>query len=101
MDQWEFLHITSSSEYHQSNGKAENTVRTIKKILLKCVASNQDVDLALLNWSSTPQEGTKLTPTQLMYGRKTNSLLISTPNQLNKTPNLTKFQEIVTKKKEK
>ena len=68
-------------------------------MLLKCAASHQDINLALLNWSNTPQEGSKLTPTQLMYGRKTKSLLISTPNQLNKTPNLNKFEEIITERK--
>ena len=42
---------------------------------------------------NTPGEKTKLTPTQLMYGRKTKTQLISTPNQLYKTQNIDKFIE--------
>ena len=31
VDQWNFQHVTSSSRYPQSNGKAENAVRTVER----------------------------------------------------------------------
>ena len=33
---WEFKHVTSSSTYAQSNGKAENAVKTVKHLFKKC-----------------------------------------------------------------
>ena len=38
---WGFEHITSSLCYPQSNGKAENAVKTVKRLFTKCRASGQ------------------------------------------------------------
>ena len=54
---WGFEHITSSPCYPQSNGKAENAVKTVKRLFTKCRASGQSEYLALLDWCNTLSEG--------------------------------------------
>jgi len=46
---WGFDHI-SSPRYPQSNGKAENAVKTVKRLLTKCRETGQSEYLALLDW---------------------------------------------------
>ena len=36
VDQWNFQHVTSSPRYPLSNGKAENAVRTVECLFMKC-----------------------------------------------------------------
>ena len=38
---WEFDHVISSPRYPQSNGKAENAVKTVKSIFKKCKESGR------------------------------------------------------------
>lgn len=59
---WNFKHITSSPHYPQSNGKAENAVKTVKNILRKCVESGDDFRLALLEWRNMTTEGLSSSP---------------------------------------
>ena len=54
---WGFTHVTSSPHYPQSNGKAENAVKTLKRLFTKCRESGKSEYLALLDWRNTPSEG--------------------------------------------
>ena len=46
---WGIIHRTSSPHYPQSNGKAENAVKTCKALLKKAKMDNTDLLLALLD----------------------------------------------------
>jgi len=72
---YEFLHVTSSPYYPRSNGKAENAVKTAKRLLKKAAESNSDPYLALLDWRNTPTEGLQSSPAQRLLGRRTRTLL--------------------------
>ena len=69
-ERWNFEHITSSPRYPQSNGKAENAVKTVKKLFKKCKLSGDNEYLALLNWRNTPSEGMTTSPAQRLMGRR-------------------------------
>ena len=72
---WGFEHITSSPRYPQSNGKAENAVRTVKRLFTKCAESGQSEIRALLDWRNTPTEGMSTSPAQRFLGRRCKTLL--------------------------
>ena len=73
--EWQFQHITSSPVYPQSNGKIENTVRTIKRLFEKCAISGQSEFRALLDWRNTPSEGMGSSPAQRIMGRRCKTTL--------------------------
>ena len=79
---WDFHHQTSSPHYPQSNGKAENAVKTIKRLFTKCRESGQSEFRALLDWRNTPSEGMGTSPTQRFLGRRCRTLLPITNAQL-------------------
>ena len=83
---WGFLHVTSSPGYPQSNGKAENAVRTVKRLWRKAEEAGEDKWLALLDWLNTPSEHTRSSPAQRFYSRRTRTLLPTAPVLL--TPNV-------------
>ena len=72
---WGFEHITSSPRYQQSNGKAENAVKTVKRLFTKCRETGQSEFLALLDWHNTPTEGVGTSPAQRFLGRRCRTLL--------------------------
>ena len=45
--EWPFHHTTSSPGYPQSNGKAENAIKTVERLLKRAYQSQSDLWLAL------------------------------------------------------
>ena len=75
VDRYETEHVTSSPGYPRSNGKAENAVKTAKRIMTKALDSGSDPYLALLDWRNTPSEVLGTSPVQRLFGRRTKTLL--------------------------
>ena len=73
---WDFKQQTSSPRYPQSNGKAENAVKTVKRLFTKCRESGQSEYQALLDWCNTPTEGIGTSPAQRFLGRRFKARLI-------------------------
>ena len=61
-----FNHVTSSPYYPQSNGLAERMVKTIKSL----IAETSDISLALLSYRPTPLPWCRLSPAELLMGRR-------------------------------
>ena len=55
----------TSSPYHPR--KAENAVKTTKRIFKKCKGAEQ---LAVLEFNNIPKEGLNISPAHIMFGRK-------------------------------
>ena len=72
--EWDFDHVTSSPYYPKSNGLAENSVKTVKRMIKKCGDSKQDFYKAILAYRSSPLESGK-SPVQLLMNRRIRSSL--------------------------
>lgn len=68
--EWDIVHIMSSPYYPKSNGQAERTVQTIKRLFLKCFLAKEDPYLALLAHRSTPMGAGQSSPAELLMGRR-------------------------------
>ena len=66
----------------QSNGKAENAVKTLKRLFEKCKQSGVSEFQALLDWRNTPTEGMATSPAQRLMGRRCRTLLPSSESLL-------------------
>ena len=71
---WMFQHTTSSLYHPQWNGKAENAVKTVKRLFTKCRESGQSEFLALLDWRNTRTKGFGTSPAQHLMGRRCKTL---------------------------
>uniref|UniRef100_A0A8C6MIL3 Integrase catalytic domain-containing protein n=1 Tax=Nothobranchius furzeri TaxID=105023 RepID=A0A8C6MIL3_NOTFU len=71
---YDFLHITSSPLFPQSNGKAEKRVQIVKHLLRKAKDSHADPHLALLNYRASPLEH-GVSPAELLMGRRLRTTL--------------------------
>ena len=69
--------MTSSPHYAQSNGKAENAVKTAKSLLKKATLGGSDPLKAILEWHNTPTEGLESSPAQRLMSRLTRTLLLT------------------------
>ncbi len=68
-----------SSPYHpESNGLAEVSVKSVKHLLLKCLAAKEDFGDALLAWRDTPRAD-GVTPSVLFFGRRLKTHLPAHP----------------------
>ena len=81
VNKWGIAHTMSSPSHHQSNGKAEAAVKTVKHMMYKSLQDGTDVYEALLELRNTPQQDTGLSPTQLMFGRLTRTRLPAVTNR--------------------
>ena len=79
---YDFKHVTSSPHYPQSNGKAESSVKTCKRLMEKAIEDREDPHLALLAWRNTPSEQLGPSPVQVMFGRRTRTHLPMTQKML-------------------
>ena len=79
---WGFSHETSSPGHSQANGAAEAAVKVVKKMMQKCYEGHEDHYLGLLNLRNTPQEGLSTSPAQRLMGRRTRTLIPTTPSLL-------------------
>lgn len=71
---WNFNHRTSSPRYPQSNGLAERTVQTAKRLLTKSKKDGHNLFMSLLAYRSTPLS-IGLSPSQLLMSRRLRSNL--------------------------
>ena len=77
--EWGFQHITSSPTYPQSNGKAEATVKSMKKLIQASWTGNRldegKLARALLQYRNTPARRDGLSPAQKLFGQPIQDLL--------------------------
>ena len=64
-------HNTSSPLRAQSNGLAERSIQTVKKLMLKCSEAGEDFYMALLDLRNTPRDPLIGSPAQRLMGRRT------------------------------
>jgi hypothetical protein len=74
-NRWGIHHRISSAHHPQSNGRAELAVKTTKRLLEDNVGSNGNLDTdafmrAMLVLRNTPDPDCKLSPAQIIFGRK-------------------------------
>ena len=79
---WDFEHTTSSPRYPRSNGLAESSVKTVKKMMRKCLATKQDISQGLLSIRNTPLS-CGASPAELLMNRQLNDNLPRLPSTMN------------------
>ena len=70
-------HTTVSPRHPQGNGFIERQVGYVKSVLIKCMESGNDIDIALLNLRATPIDQYLPSPAELMFGSKVSVVLPS------------------------
>ena len=73
--QYGFEIVASSPHYPRGHGFVERQVQTVKKTILKCRESKEDIDLALLALRTTPLSSNIPSPAELLNGRVFKSTL--------------------------
>ncbi len=84
----------SSPHYAQSNGQAENAVKTVKNILRKCARDNTDYRQGLLQFRNTPLSNSLESPAYLFFSRYLRSNL-PMPNSLLTNEHCVKTRDIL------
>ena len=72
---WSIHHVMSTPGHDQANGKAESTVKIVKRMMRKAIDEGENQYEALLELRSTPRQGGLPSPAQLMFGRRTRTLI--------------------------
>ena len=74
----EIKHTTSSPYYHQSNGRVERAIQTVRRMKRK---NHKDIEmtLALLAYHDTPISDNLPSPAELLFNRRTNTRLAPAP----------------------
>ncbi|KAB0792847.1 hypothetical protein PPYR_14806, partial [Photinus pyralis] len=67
-NEWNFKSIIASPHHQQSNGLAERTIQSLKKMIKKCSDNKEDIYLALLSFRNTPVVNT-YSPSQILMSR--------------------------------
>ena len=80
MNKWGVHHRSSSAHNPESNGRAEVSVKSVKRLLRTNVSANGSLDTdavmrGLLQLRNTPDPDTKLSPAQILLGRKLRDFL--------------------------
>lgn len=78
---WGFKRTLVSPKYQQANGQAERSVQTIKKSLKKCLDSEKDPYLCLLELNNTPSTDLPA-PAELLMSRKLRGVIPRTQELL-------------------
>lgn len=95
---WEFTHIKCSPHHHQSNGKAESTVKTAQRIMKKAKEAKTDPYLSILAWRNTPTQGLQTSPSQRLMSRRARTTLPTKFEQVK--PNINILQDEKSKMEE-
>ena len=88
--EWGFQHRKSSAYYAQSNGRAEVAVKTVKRLLLGNINTRSgELDSnaatrAIMAHRNTPAQRHKMSPAEILYGRKITDHLPSNKRKLRK-----------------
>ena len=77
IESYGFTHLTSSPHYPRTNGEAERSVGTVKRMWNK----SQNFDLSMLTYRATPLENGD-TPSELLMGRMLRTTLSTWPETL-------------------
>ena len=72
---YNIVHTTSSPLRAQSNGLAERSIQTVKRLMYKCYETGEDLYLALLDLRNTPRDNQVGSPAQRLMGRRTRTRL--------------------------
>jgi transposase InsO family protein len=73
--EYNFVHVTTSPHYPQSNGEAERAVGTIKHLWKKTV-NKEEKKRAIMEYNASAFTGLDLSPAQILMGRRIKSSLI-------------------------
>ena len=98
--EWDFSLSFSSPGYPQSNGQSERAIQTVKKLIIKAHESSKDVELALLDYRTSPLKGCDKSPAELLMGRRLKNML-PVKEDLLKPPSTERDRSMLLRKQEK
>ena len=83
---FDIQHLTSSPHYHESNGRVERAIQTIKQMIKK-TKCDEEMTMALIAYHDTPQDASIPSPAEMFFKRRINSRLgvMFNPTDLNDT----------------